>query len=213
MPKLKAIFYPSKEGDVGAFYDNAYQKLTTGGLATKYGIPAPDVTTINTNNGNIPTVINDALAAELAAKDATTTKSQDLATSKFDLLNVFGIINRSSILDEADADALGMRQSHTPPNPDTAQPKITHTTSLPDQNILDWVKGPWFGVSVYASYDGTDFTKLDKDNRSPYEDKRVNRTPHVPEKRYYMLRYFDNKGVEIGLNSLVTMLVTDINAI
>ncbi|MEI8203636.1 MAG: hypothetical protein WCH34_11520 [Bacteroidota bacterium] len=79
--------------------------------------------------------------------------------------------------------------------------------------IIDWVKGAWEGVNVYASNDNIAFEKLDKDNRSPFEDKRLNKIAHAPEKRYYKLCYFDTNGDEIGLMSLVTKVITDIYAV
>ncbi len=213
MPKFKAIYYPRLDGDVPPFYAHAVEELTTGGMATKYGILPADVLKIEANSTNIPVVLQASNDAAVAAKEATSVKNEDFATSKFDLLNVFTAINRSPLLDEADAVALGMRQGHTPPDPTSAQPVISKVTSLHNKIIIDWVKGAWNGVNVYASYDNITFEKLDKDNRSPFEDKRLNKVAHVPEKRYYKLCYFDTTGEEIGLMSLVSMVITDIYAV
>lgn len=209
MAKLKAIFYPRTEGDVTAFYANA-EELLVGGLAAKYSIPTGNLDKVILHNTDIPLALADATAKQLASKSATSGKDTELGVGKAEILTVFDIINRSPILDEADAEKLGMRKSHTPPNPDTAQPKVTHTTCLSDKIIIDFIKGHWDGVQVYASYDGITFEKLEKDNRSPYVDSRMNKTVNVPEKRYYELRYFDTTGALIGLMSLVTSVVAEI---
>ena len=95
----------------------------------------------------------------------------------------------------------------TPPNPDTAAPRISNTHLSPGLVTIDWVRGVFDGVEVEASYDNQTWTKLDFDTRSPFEDTRPNQVPGQPEARYYRLRY-RLKGKAFGQYSdVATVLV------
>jgi hypothetical protein len=205
----KPIFYPILEGDVPAYYDNAIEGLTTGGLGAKYGIVTGSITIVEGHNTDIPVAINLAEADAAAAKSSVNAKNELLGLGKTDLLIILHDINRSPILVEADAVTLGMRKSHTPPVPADAVGVISHHTELPDQNILDWVKKNWDGVIIEGSYDNVNWVQLDKADRSPFHDTRFNQVYNAPEKRYYRVRfYFQN--VPIGNYSPVLQVVAQI---
>lgn len=93
-----------------------------------------------------------------------------------------------------------------PPNPDTTQPGIGNFHTAPGTIDLNWVRGPFDGVDVDLSYDGLTWTSGGFDNRSPYEDRRLNHAPGTPETRYYRLR-FRYKGVPFGQYSAVGKVV------
>lgn len=77
----------------------------------------------------------------------------------------------------------------TPPNSDTAKPRISGTHTEPGLLVVDWVRGPFDGVEVEGSYDNQNWSRLDFDTRSPFDDRRANQVPGQPETRYFRLRY------------------------
>lgn len=84
-----------------------------------------------------------------------------------------------------------------PFNPDDAKPTGT-TTSLTGSIVrIDWKKGKFDGIYIDTQRnDETDWTRLDFDMRSPYEDTRPPVVANKPEERRYRLRYFiDNTAV------------------
>ena len=96
----------------------------------------------------------------------------------------------------------------TAPNPDDAKPTGT-TTSLTGSIIrIDWKKGKFDGIYIDSQRnEETQWTRLDFDMRSPYEDTRSPTQPGKPEERRYRLRYFmDNHAV--GQNSDVITAIT-----
>ena len=104
---------------------------------------------------------------------------------------------------------MGFIAVKTPPDTDTSKAQITGIVSMPDQVRIDWVKSIFDGVVIYGSYDGQNFLRLDKDNRSPYEDIRKNRTNNVPETRYYKVRFL-LKDKEVGMESDVAKTLAEI---
>lgn len=73
---------------------------------------------------------------------------------------------------------------------------------------LDWIKGKFDGVFIDSQRgDETEWTRLDFDMRSPYEDTRPPLQAGKPEERRYRLRYFvDNTAV--GVWSDVVIVIT-----
>jgi len=93
-------------------------------------------------------------------------------------------------------------------NPDDAKPAGT-TTSITGSIVrIDWKKGKFDGIYIDSQRnDETDWTRLDFDMRSPYEDTRPPIAPNKPEERRYRLRYFiDNTAV--GQYSDVIVAIT-----
>lgn len=93
-------------------------------------------------------------------------------------------------------------------NTDDAKPAAT-TTSLTGSIVrIDWKKGKFDGIFIDSQRnDETEWTRLDFDMRSPYEDTRPPVVPNKPEERRYRLRYFiDNTPV--GQNSDVIVAIT-----
>ncbi|HMT08621.1 MAG TPA: hypothetical protein PKA82_11505 [Pyrinomonadaceae bacterium] len=95
-----------------------------------------------------------------------------------------------------------------PFNPDDAKATGT-TTSLTGSVVrIDWKKGKFDGIFIDTQRnDETDWTRLDFDMRSPYEDTRPPVVSNKPEERRYRLRYFiDNTAV--GQYSDVIVAIT-----
>ena len=206
----KAIFYPIIEGDIPAYYDNIVDLLAPGtAMAVKYNVTAATNTELDGHNTNIPVKIQTAYTADQAAQGATEAKDAELFLGKTDMLRELSRITKLANFEETDAETLGIRVIKTPVDLNTVKPRFSGITTLPDQIILDWVKASLDGVEIYGSSNGTTFTKLDRDNRSPYEDKRKNQTNNVPETRYYKMRYFKN-DVLVGLESDVVKIVAQI---
>ncbi len=93
-------------------------------------------------------------------------------------------------------------------NTDDAKPTGT-TTSLTGSIVrIDWKKGKFDGIYIDSQRnDETQWTRLDFDMRSPYEDARAPIAAGKPEERRYRLRYFmDNTA--IGLNSDLIVAIT-----
>ena len=202
MAKKKKIFFPSKDGEVPAHVSTADGQLNAGGLGVKYGISATDMTKSGDFNTDIPVAINDAEAAINAAQSKVETKDNMIYDANLFYNKMGRDMQDHSAYDPADLEAMGFFKTTTPPDPNAAKPVVSKITALADMIILDWVKSFWDGVVIYGSFDQLAWEKLDKDNRSPYEDKRKNKVNNVPEVRYYKFRYLkDDK--EIGLELIV----------
>ena len=136
------------------------------------------------------------------------------------------IKNKPAYNNEIGAD-LGLIGAEIVVDPNTVKPEVSKITVLPDQVILDWSRGHMQGVVIYGAKRTQRNTnpetltatndvagliagwdKLDKDYKSPYEDKRPNIGPD-PEVRLYMARYIDNDE-PVGLESEIFKVLVDI---
>ena len=209
MAKKKAIFYPGIIGLITAYIQNTLTKLTTGGLAAKYNTPAAFLALLTGWITSVPAAINKANADAQTAQQSTNAQNTLLVTVQEAVVKELNRIQGEGNFEEADMEALGARVVHTPPDLNTVKPRVTLVTVLMAQVILDWIKGRMEGVIIYGSHDGTTWTEIGRDLKSPYEDTRSNRTAGVAEVRYYKMRYMkDDKAV--GLESDVIKVVVDI---
>ena len=188
MNTKKRIFYPSQEDEIPKYFSNIANLLNTK-LAAKYDVSATDLALINNCEQQIPSAIAKAHDDAKIAKSSRQAKDDALNQGEVDLKRVLQNITSRPDFDEADAEAMGIRQDNTPISPNDAKAHITGITVLPDQIIIDWLKGQMHGVLVETSYDGANWVKLDKDNRSPYEDTHKNQVHQQAETRHYRLRY------------------------
>lgn len=221
MAKTKKIHFPGEQGQVTPFVDNVDEKLNAGGLAAKYTLTPEQIAKSGEYKLNIPQKISQAESAMATAQSLNEAKDNYIYDAKVFYNEMGHDMQKHVNFDTADMEALGFFKIETPADPNTAQPVVSKITVLSDQVILDWVRGRWQGVVIYASYNGINWTKLDKDFRSPYEDRRVNATgaslptpgqptpapgSQVPETRWYKLRYLQGDQ-EIGLETVVKTLV------
>jgi hypothetical protein len=209
MAKKTKIFFPSQDGQVDPFLENVEDKLTTGGLALKYNISPVDTAKVTTFKGDIKTKRDAATAASTTAQQLNEQKDEFTYKCKLFLNKMGRDIQDHASFDSADLEALGFTVISPPIDVNTAQPKITGKMVLPDMIIIEWLRLFFQGVRIYASYDGVAWTALDKDFKSPYEDKRPNKVLGTPEPRFYKLRYLLN-DVEVGLDSEVIKILADI---
>jgi len=202
------IFYPDKEGDVAPYTNSLVEKLTANSneLATLLGVTTPDLTVLGQIVTGIPSRINEAQAAEDTAKGLVAVKKATLKDARSTTLNMLQIWSRNANWTYEIGRSLGVYIERTPVDLSTVKPKVTEVTVLSDMVILEWVRGTMSGVAIYGSSDGVNFSRIDKDLKSPWEDKRPNSTPGA-ELRYYKLRYI--KGdTEVGLfTDIITVLV------
>jgi hypothetical protein len=117
---------------------------------------------------------------------------------------------RETAFNDAAAEDLGVLAPVNPSDPDTAKPKVTGILAMPDRVKTFFKKEGWFAVRGYVSYDGTNWVKGDIDPTSPYEDLRHNQAVNTPETRHFKFRFVNTKGEEIGLESDVVKVVTEI---
>jgi hypothetical protein len=204
-----AIFYPDREGDIAPYSSNIVTRLTENGgaLATALDVNAATLAQIGGYATDIPTKINEAEAAENAAKGVVAAKKAAIKSAKDNMLNTIQLWTRHPNWTYEIGRALGVYIERVPVDLANVKPRITDVEVHPDMVILDWVRGRMDGVSVYGSYDGTNFQLIDKDTKSPYEDTRNNRIQGA-EWRFYKLRYQKNDK-EVGLFSdIVNALVS-----
>ena len=92
--------------------------------------------------------------------------------------------------------------------PPDAKTSVTSTSMTGSIVRLDWIKGKFDGVFIDSQRgDETEWTRLDFDMRSPFEDTRPPLVAGKPEERRYRLRYFiDNQAV--GAWSDVIVVIT-----
>lgn len=203
MPTIKfPVFFPTIKGRVQPYLSNVKIQLaplpTGGGLATKYSLDATKVTRISTLLTDIPNHLNQAAQLHDQAEQQTELANQKIREANL-LNHEFGAtMQKDAAFDISDFDLIGYRVTETAPDPTQAKVKITHVTLLPDMIRFDWAKESWAGIRIYGSLDGAAYTFLDKDDRSPWEDKRFNKENFKPETRYYRFRHVDKDGNEIG---------------
>jgi hypothetical protein len=225
--KTKKVAVPSTQEGMPPYASNVNEKLTTGGLGLKYGLSSDEMNKASAYAVNIPSIINQTESAIATAQSLVIAKEEMIYDAKSFYKEMGHAMQKHASYDPADMEALGFFVLETPPDPNTAKPVISKTTLLPDQVILDWVKGPWDGVYIEsyvvstAPGGGTPGTpsptpgaptplwvKIGEDEKSPYEDTRTNVGPH-PETRFYRMRYKkDNKP--IGLWSDVVKVIVEI---
>jgi len=210
MPKNKkrSIYYPCKEGNTGKYYANLVIQLS-GAIGAKYGISNETKGKLAAHKSAIPQLIKTAFESKMKSKADTKAKQLGLKLAKQDMLRELQRITRLENFEDNDAEKMGIRVFHEATDLNKLKPKVTGITVLPQKIEIDWLKRGMQGVVVSGSYDGSDYSELDKDLRSPWEDFRKNREPGQPETRWYKLRYMkDDKPV--GLESDVVKAVAEI---
>jgi hypothetical protein len=191
----KGIFYPSIESEIPSFYDNAEKQLNL--FKVKYGTSPTVMTAITGYKNQMPLAKMKSDADQQMAKASVQAKNDLFALAKLEIMRELKRITDLPNFAEADAMQLGIRKQNNEQMKQSEHPLISAITVMPDQVVIDWIKGIMDGVAVYGSADGVHFELLGIDLRSPYEDKRKNKVDGVPEIRYYKLRYL--KGdVQVG---------------
>jgi hypothetical protein len=206
MPRLKKVFFPSENTEVTPFVENADDGLTTGGLGLKYSVPAADMTKSAGYKTDIPNAIAEAANATAAAQAKNLAKDNLINEARLFYKKMGRDWQEKPVFDAVDMETMGFFKLATPPDPNTAKPEV-ETTILPEKIIFDWKKKGWGGVMVRTSYDGITWSAGEKDLRSPWEDTRTNQQAGVPETRHTKFRHIDAAGNEIGLETIIKLVV------
>jgi hypothetical protein len=186
----KAIFYPTADGDVASYFNNVVTVLIA--LAPKYGTSPALITLLNNYNTEIPIAKSKSDADQQKAKASVQSKDELFSDARTDLMRELRRMNDLANFDEADAILMGIRKEIkdvTEQSKASSKAIISGITLMPEEVVIDWIKSKMDGVAIYSSLDGVNFQQIDVDMRSPYGDKRKNKTAGVPEVRYYKLRY------------------------
>jgi hypothetical protein len=209
MAKKKATFFPQKKRSVGGFLTNVNIRLKPApgdDMAAKYSLDATKVGRLVSLETDVPDALNKAQQLHDLAQQQTDIADAGIREASL-ICHEFGdIIQKHPSFNGNDFEALGFEQDHTPPDPLTAKVKITHITPLVDMIRFDWAKEEWNGIKIYSSDDGVNFSFLDKDDRSPFDDTRLNKKANTPETRYYIFRHMDKDGKEIGVETRVQVV-------
>ncbi|MFH1005562.1 MAG: hypothetical protein V1781_08775, partial [Bacteroidota bacterium] len=144
------------------------------------------------------------------SQNSTRLYDEELFASETDAKRVLHKIVEHPSFILSDGEDMGFIVNKTLPDPNTSKAQITGVTATPDYVSINWVKSIFDGVSIYGSYDGQNFSRLDKDSRSPYEDTRKNKT-NTPETRYYKARFL-LADKEVGVESDIVKVLTEIYA-
>ena len=107
---------------------------------------------------------------------------------------------RSPAMTEAIAKDLGIvaPAAMTIANKFDAKPTFKLTYSSGGHPLIVWKKGPYEGVEIQKSSDGTNFTKLDRDYKPDFIDKTDLPAPATAEVWYYRLIYLINETEHLG---------------
>jgi hypothetical protein len=212
MAKKIATFFPRIKRAVKGFLTNANLRLAAppagDDMATKYSLDATKVARLVTLEADIPTALDKAEQYRDLAQQQTDIADAGIREASLIVHDFGDAIQKHSSYNPADGDleALGFEQQHTPANPAEAKVKVTHITTLPDMIRFDWAKEEWNGIKIYYSADGINYSFLDKDDRSPFDDTRLNKIPNTPETRYYIFRHMDKDGKDIGQETKVQVV-------
>jgi len=202
----KAIFFPRQIGLIIAYLQNILSKLN-GGLAAKYSTTPAFIALLGGYITSVTAAINKAIADAATAQASTNAQNTLLGTVHEDVFDELTRIQNHDDFSEEDMEQLGARKLHVKIDPNVTPPVISHHTITMTEVELDFPKMGQPGIMVYGSYDGSTFTELGKDFRSPFNDRRQNRVPGTPENRYYKLRFLDAKEEPVGLESQVLRVV------
>jgi len=205
----KAIFFPVIIGNITAWLQNMNTKITTGGLGAKYATAPAFKTKLLGWLTSLPDAINKSFTDSQTAQQSTNAQNELIAAIKIDALRELNRIQGETNFDEADMEALGARVDRVPPDLTTVKPVISRVTTMMDKVVLDWIKGRMEGVIIYGSFNGTSWTEIGRDLKSPYEDSRHNQQAGTAETRHYKMRYMKNDQ-PIGMESDVVKVVVDI---
>jgi len=124
-----------------------------------YGINEEEIKSLKAFTENVPEKINEAVEASNIAQQKTEVKTDELHNCKTNFLRTFRFMQDSPKFKEKDAEAIGFRKHHTPPDPHTMKPIVSQVTPTLENIIIDWVKSGMEGVFIYSSYDGNKWEK------------------------------------------------------
>jgi len=232
MSKIKGIRinYPTEKEAVPPYYANFNTTLPT--YSPKYGITPDEEAVIGSHKTNLENLLLQQTAARNAAQQATQAFDEELIAAEMDAKRIMKKIMDHQDFARSDGEAMGFLIESPQVNPDTAKPVVSAVTAMMDMIVIDWVKKGMKGVVIYGAVRETVrdlnllstseddhaglaippnlvWERLDKDQRSPWEDTRKNLSLQ-PEIRYYKLRYIWKDDQEVGFESDIVKVVAEI---
>jgi hypothetical protein len=229
---MKKSYLPKSEEGLRSWLRNLATKI--GDYAVKYVITPGEVTSIQTAADDYEALLDFANAVDTYKQKVNTAKVelrdgvpagsspgvlvappvQPIITTEPGIVaGVSAIANRikgSLQYTVSDGEDLGLEGAVVTIDYANVKPKISAVTAFEDKVVLDWVKAGMEGVSISRSRDAVNWTVVDKDFKSPWEDESFNLT-EAAEWRYYRLRYLHN-DVPVGLVSDVVKVLVSIHA-
>ncbi len=186
-------YYPKTETEVLPWGDNFVNKLPT--FKTELELADATLTRLSDEYNVVKEKINLVEATKSTLQSYVQQKNDALTGFEKDVRNEVAIAKRRAAYTKAIGESLGVELSAVSLDPGTiasAKP-VFFPTYLPDQVVLDWMKGAFSGVIVERKRGNeTTFSEIGRDMKSPFEDKDKNLTPDVPEVRIYRMRYILN---------------------
>jgi hypothetical protein len=189
-------FIPGKDNDLMTMHDKFKSGMATYGATL--GFSAGEITSVNTDNTTLHTVIPAAEIAKAASQSATNTKN----------LNVVPIVARVRAFakrakahpayDPAKGAALGIIGAEDSTDLHTLAPEIKGRDLGAGHTEVQFGKKTASGCNIYCKR-GTEtvHTYLAHDTQSPYIDTRPLLDPTKPELRNYRLKFVDGDE-EVG---------------
>ena len=192
-------FLPSTETGLITWQENFVAKLAT--HAATLGATPAQIAQFTTDQTDTRNSLNSVQAARTTLQSLVKQKDALLEGVNKRVRDAAVVFKRHPAYTQAIGEDLGIVPSTDgrAPSIRLAETKPTfQSTMLPDKVRLDWVKGDSDGVVVQCKRGAeANFTTLDKDTKSPYDDARRNLTADQPETRIYRMRYL-SADTEVG---------------
>ncbi|MBI5216618.1 MAG: hypothetical protein HY960_12775 [Ignavibacteriae bacterium] len=202
-------FLPRAESLFLQWLENFITKIAT--YAATFGLSGSQVDQFTTDRDSVKSNLADVDSLKKTLQSKVKTKDEVVATARKHALDLAVILKRHTSYTEAIGEDLGIvaPDDSGQGSLDTAKPRFWATV-LVEMVLLDWLKEKSDGQVFYSKRGTeTEYKKLDRDFRSPMEDKRPNLVPGVPETRWYKSRFLkDDK--EVGLWSDEVSVIVNI---
>ena len=199
-------FYPQTEPEKKGWHQNFATKLRVHGPTL--GITEPQLVRVEQDAVSVAAELDTTQQLRATYQSQVTKKNRVLHEKETGVRDTVTSIKRHPQYTEEIGRDLGIigtepvRRTHESVRPDFS------LTTMPNLLRGDWTKLNFDGVLVDCKRGAeTQWTRIDKDTRSPFEDRRPNLVAGVPEARTYRLRYFLHDQ-EIGMwSEEITVIV------
>ncbi len=191
-------YYPGVDTRVLLWLDNFNTKLPND--AATFGISGRQLTQVQSHFDAIKQKLAEVEGAKSTLKSIVAGKVQAMETAEAFLRNLVATLKLHSAFTQAigeDLNVFGQSTQDETTLIANAKPEFL-ATALGTLVRLDWPKKDYDGIQFDSKRaNETIFTFLDKDDRSPCDDKRQNLVAGIPELRIYRGIYLLN-GVPVG---------------
>jgi hypothetical protein len=195
----KKDYMPSNDAAFLLFHDKLKTEATA--IGATLGITADDLTEIGADNTSAHTVVNAAVTASSAAKQANREKDDALAEIKGHVRKFAKRVLGHRNCTEALRIQLGLVGAEDTTDMTQEQPTLVATAVGHGQVEVAFTKSKADGVNLYSQREGdSGFVFLARDTASPYVDNRPLLTAGKPEMRAYKAKYVI-ADAEVGYES------------